>query len=152
MPVLTRKNRALIGIRGTTDEAESCMSTLSKLWRGTPSESSLLREIDALAHPLRGVDDLDALIASINVGQLLRQEHEHEGVCLIGFGTHHGTVIGGREWGAPMQRMEVPEARAGSYENAMMTPASVIPCSSFRRAMRWRRNTFAKFADTALSG
>jgi erythromycin esterase-like protein len=55
----------------------------------------------------------------VNVGQLVRQEHEHEGVCLIGFGTHHGTVIAGREWGAPMQRMEVPEARAGSYENAM---------------------------------
>jgi erythromycin esterase len=55
----------------------------------------------------------------VNVGQLVRQEHEHEGVCLIGFGTHHGTVIAGREWGAPMQRMEVPEARAGSCENAM---------------------------------
>src|SRR5687768_4785988 len=65
MPVLTRKNCALIGVCGTTDEAESCMSTLSKLWRGAPSESSLLREIDALAQPLRAVDDLDALTASI---------------------------------------------------------------------------------------
>jgi erythromycin esterase-like protein len=55
----------------------------------------------------------------VNVGQLVRQEHEHEGVCLIGFGTCRGSVIAGREWGAPMQRMEVPEARAGSYENAM---------------------------------
>jgi erythromycin esterase-like protein len=55
----------------------------------------------------------------VNVGQLVRQEHAHEGVCLVGFGTHRGSVIAGREWGAPMQRMEVPDARHGSYENAM---------------------------------
>ena len=55
----------------------------------------------------------------VNVGQLVRQEHERDGVVLVGFGTHRGSVIAGREWGAPMQRMEVPEARDGSYESAM---------------------------------
>ncbi|HWG35168.1 MAG TPA: erythromycin esterase family protein, partial [Gemmatimonadaceae bacterium] len=42
----------------------------------------------------------------VNVGQLVRQSHESEGVVLAGFATHHGTVIAGREWGAPMRRME----------------------------------------------
>ena len=55
----------------------------------------------------------------VNVGQLVRQAHEREGVFLVGFGTHRGTVIAGREWGAPMEKMRVPEAREGSYEAAM---------------------------------
>jgi erythromycin esterase-like protein len=55
----------------------------------------------------------------VNVGQLVRQAHEREGVFLVGFGTHRGTVIAGREWGAPMERMRVPDARDGSYEAAM---------------------------------
>jgi erythromycin esterase-like protein len=55
----------------------------------------------------------------VNVGQLVRQEHEREGVVLVGFGTHSGSVIAGNEWGAPMERMRVPEAREGSYEHAM---------------------------------
>lgn len=55
----------------------------------------------------------------VNVGQLVRQQHEKEGVWLIGFGTYKGSVIAGAEWGAPMQRMDVPEAREGTYESAM---------------------------------
>jgi erythromycin esterase len=55
----------------------------------------------------------------VNVGQLMRQAHEREGVFLVGFGTHRGTVIAGREWGAPMEKMRVPEAREGSYEAAI---------------------------------
>jgi erythromycin esterase len=55
----------------------------------------------------------------VNVGQLARQAHEKDGVWLIGFGTYKGGVIAAREWGAPMERMRIPEARAGSYEAAM---------------------------------
>ena len=55
----------------------------------------------------------------VNVGQLVRQSHESEGVLLAGFATHHGTVIAGREWGAPMRRMQVPNARVGSVEDLM---------------------------------
>jgi erythromycin esterase-like protein len=60
----------------------------------------------------------------VNVGQLVRQAHgesptDREGVALVGFGTHHGTVIAAEEWGAPMQRMRVPEARAGSWEDTL---------------------------------
>jgi erythromycin esterase-like protein len=55
----------------------------------------------------------------VNVGQLVRQKHDQDGVVLVGFGTYKGNVIAGREWGAPMERMRVPEARGGSYEAAM---------------------------------
>jgi erythromycin esterase-like protein len=55
----------------------------------------------------------------VNVGQLVRQGHGDEGVVLTGFGTHHGTVIAAGEWGLPMQRMRVPEAQAGSYEDVL---------------------------------
>ncbi len=54
-----------------------------------------------------------------NVGQLVRQEHEAEGVVLVGFGSHEGTVIAGRAWDAPMEEMPVPPARAGSWEHAL---------------------------------
>ena len=55
----------------------------------------------------------------VNVGQLVRQGHEREGVLIVGFGTHRGTVIAGDEWGAPMARMRVPAARAGSLEDLL---------------------------------
>ncbi|HZI40885.1 MAG TPA: erythromycin esterase family protein [Gemmatimonadaceae bacterium] len=55
----------------------------------------------------------------VNVGQLVRQAHDDEGVVLVGFGSHHGTVIAGEEWGAPMERMRVPDARRGSWEDVM---------------------------------
>jgi erythromycin esterase len=54
-----------------------------------------------------------------NVGQLVRQAHDADDVVLVGFGAHRGTVIAGAEWGAPMRRMRVPNARAGSFEDAL---------------------------------
>jgi erythromycin esterase-like protein len=55
----------------------------------------------------------------VNVGQLLRENHPKEHVYAIGFGTHSGTVIAGREWGAPAQSMTVPAAQSGSWEDLM---------------------------------
>ena len=55
----------------------------------------------------------------VNVGQLVREAHGDEGVILVGFGTHRGTVVAGDEWGAPMQRMRVPKAREGSWEDML---------------------------------
>jgi erythromycin esterase-like protein len=52
----------------------------------------------------------------VNVGQLVREQHTREGVQLVGFSSHRGTVIAGGEWGAPMQMMRVPPARDGSWE------------------------------------
>src|SRR5205823_4184516 len=55
----------------------------------------------------------------VNVGQLARQTYEDEGVVLVGLGTHRGTVIAAEEWGAPMERLRVPPARASSVEALM---------------------------------
>lgn len=55
----------------------------------------------------------------VNVGQLVREASADEGVLLVGFGTHRGTVIAADEWGAPMERMRVPAARGASFEEAM---------------------------------
>ena len=54
----------------------------------------------------------------VNVGQLVRQAHDADDVVIVGFGTHRGTVIAGAEWGAPMQRMRVPNAKMDSVEDA----------------------------------
>src|SRR5262249_3699178 len=54
-----------------------------------------------------------------NVGQLVRQRHEHDGVVLVGFSSYRGTVIAGEEWGAPMTRMLVPPGQTGSYEDVL---------------------------------
>ncbi len=55
----------------------------------------------------------------VNVGQLVRERRGEEDVVLVGFGSHRGSVIAGAEWGAPMQRMPVPPAREGSWEDVL---------------------------------
>jgi erythromycin esterase-like protein len=53
----------------------------------------------------------------LNLGQLAREQLRNAGVMLVGFGSHHGTVIAGKSWGVPMERMSVPAGRAGSWED-----------------------------------
>ena len=55
----------------------------------------------------------------VNIGQLVREGHAGDGVVLVGFGSHRGTVIAGEEWEAPMQRMPVPPGRPGSWEDVL---------------------------------
>lgn len=55
----------------------------------------------------------------VNVGQLVREQHEVQDVVLVGFGSHRGSVIAGDEWDAPMERMRVPHARSGSWEDVL---------------------------------
>jgi erythromycin esterase-like protein len=52
----------------------------------------------------------------VNVGQLARERHGRDDVVAVGFGGYRGGVIAATRWGAPMQRMPVPEAREGSLE------------------------------------
>lgn len=52
----------------------------------------------------------------VNVGQLVREQHHQEGVVLVGFGSYEGSVIAGSNWGAPMQKMKVPQGMEGSIE------------------------------------
>jgi hypothetical protein len=39
----------------------------------------------------------------VNVGQLVRERHGAEGVVLVGFGSHRGSVIAGWQWEAPTE-------------------------------------------------
>ncbi len=51
-----------------------------------------------------------------NIGELARMRYNDMGVVLIGFGSFKGTVVAGRSWGAPMQRMNMPQAAKDSWE------------------------------------
>ncbi|HLJ56354.1 MAG TPA: erythromycin esterase family protein [Chthonomonadaceae bacterium] len=55
----------------------------------------------------------------VNVGQLVREARAPGEWFVVGFGSYRGSVIAGRQWGAPMERMPVPEARAGSWEDLL---------------------------------
>ncbi|MEZ7506871.1 erythromycin esterase family protein [Flavobacterium sp. Arc2] len=53
---------------------------------------------------------------TVNVGQIINEEHKPEEVFSVGFGSYQGTVIAGREWGDVMQVMKIPEAVKHSWE------------------------------------
>lgn len=55
----------------------------------------------------------------INVGQLVRERHGAQNVFIVGFGSHHGSVVASRAWGDQMERMTVPPAGSGSWEALM---------------------------------
>jgi erythromycin esterase-like protein len=55
----------------------------------------------------------------VNVGQLVRERQGDGGVVLVGLGAHRGSVIAGREWAAPIERLTVPPGRAGSWEDVL---------------------------------
>lgn len=55
----------------------------------------------------------------VNVGQLLREASGPEHVFIVGFGTHHGTVIASTEWGVDFERMNIPPAASGSWEDLL---------------------------------
>jgi erythromycin esterase-like protein len=55
----------------------------------------------------------------VNVGQLVRERHAREGVFLVGFGSHRGSVIAAKDWEAPTEKMIVPPAREGSWEGIL---------------------------------
>jgi len=70
----------------------------------------------------------------VNVGQLVRERHGEDGVVLVGFGTHSGSVVAADAWGDPAQVTTVPELRReGAASRHCCTTASrhPRPCSSF---------------------
>ncbi|PWA04970.1 protein-L-isoaspartate O-methyltransferase [Flavobacterium psychrotolerans] len=54
----------------------------------------------------------------INVGQLLREQYQIDGVVTVGFGSYKGSVVAGRSWGEAMRKITVPEAEEGSWEHS----------------------------------
>jgi len=54
-----------------------------------------------------------------NIGELVREKYKKEDVFLVGFGSYEGTVIAGRNWGAQMKVVDVPEAKDGTWEHLL---------------------------------
>jgi len=54
-----------------------------------------------------------------NLGQLVREQHGTNDSVLVGFGSYRGSVVAGRAWDAPMERMPVPEAQSNSWEDVL---------------------------------
>lgn len=54
-----------------------------------------------------------------NIGELAREEVGWSDTALVGFSSHRGSVIAGRAWGAPMERMRVPPGREGTLEHVL---------------------------------
>ncbi len=55
----------------------------------------------------------------VNIGQLTREKKGIHNTVLIGFSTYGGTVIAARGWGERMERMSVPSAIDGSWDNLL---------------------------------
>ena len=94
------------------------METLERLMRHRGAESKVIVwEHNTHIGDARFTDMADD--GMVNVGQLVREQHDAHDVVLVGFATHRGTVIAGDEWEAPMERMRVPAARPGSWEDVL---------------------------------
>lgn len=63
-----------------------------------------------------------ARVGMVNLGQIARERHASAGVVLVGFGSQRGSVIAADAWGAPLQIMDVPQARTGSWEELLHRP------------------------------
>lgn len=55
----------------------------------------------------------------VTIGQLLRERHGLDKVCLIGFATRGGTVLASRSWGATETVYPLPTAESGSHEDLL---------------------------------
>jgi erythromycin esterase len=64
----------------------------------------------------------------INIGQLAREQRSVGDVYTVGFGSHRGNVVAGDSWGADSRTMDVPAARADSYEDVFhrATPTNTL--------------------------
>ena len=60
-----------------------------------------------------------AAAGMVNVGQLARERFGERECVLVGFGSHSGTVVAGRRWGADVETMPLPGARDDSWEGLM---------------------------------
>jgi erythromycin esterase len=91
------------------------METLERLLRfHGPSSKAIIWEHNTHIGDARATDM--ARSGMVNTGQLTRDHYGEDEVYLTGFASYQGEVIAGSAWGAPMQEMEMPEAREGSIE------------------------------------
>lgn len=91
------------------------METLDRLllFHGSSSKG-IIWEHNTHIGDARATDMKEA--GMVNIGELARKAYDEDDVFLIGFGSYKGSVIAGSQWGAPMEVMDVPQAREGSIE------------------------------------
>jgi erythromycin esterase-like protein len=91
----------------------------------------------------RATDMAEAGMTSL--GQLARERHADEGVVLVGFAGHRGSVVAGRAWGAPAERLPMPPGRDGSVEDllhrALRDEESVLVFPQTYDQPRWLRTS-----------
>jgi erythromycin esterase-like protein len=75
----------------------------------------------------------------VNVGQLLRERHAAEGVSLVGFASHRGSVLAAESWGQPERVFRMPAARQGSHEDVLhrVLAESALLLFSSDRSLPW---------------
>jgi erythromycin esterase-like protein/predicted phosphoribosyltransferase len=79
----------------------------------------------------------------LNVGQLVREQHNGEAV-LVGLTTHHGTVTAASAWDGPAERKRVRSALTDSYE------ALFHAARPARFLLTWRDDVAAHLRDPRL--
>lgn len=79
-----------------------------------PDAKAIVWEHNTHVGDSRATDMIDE--GMYNIGELVRTKYGAKETFLVGFGTYKGRVIAGNGWGAPMQDVEVPEAKEASWE------------------------------------
>jgi erythromycin esterase-like protein len=69
----------------------------------------------------------------VNVGQLLREQHDPDHVFIIDFGTYEGTVIAADAWGDPYEAKTVPPARKEALNKSCIRQVAMISGSALQR-------------------
>lgn len=88
-----------------------------------PGTKAIVWEHNTHVGDARYTDMADA--GMTNMGQLARERYGEGAVFILGFGCYEGSVVAGRRWGAPMERMNVPQAKEGSWEHTLHTAQPV---------------------------
>jgi erythromycin esterase-like protein len=85
--------------------------------RRGPGSKGLVWEHNSHIGDARATDMATAGL--VTVGQLVRERHGDEGVSLVGFAAHRGSVLAASGWGRPERVFPVPLARAHSHEDLL---------------------------------
>ncbi len=85
--------------------------------RAGPRSRGLVWEHNTHVGDARATDMSSAGL--VNVGQLVRERHAADGVALVGFAAHRGSVVAADAWGTPERVFPVPDAVEGSHEDLL---------------------------------
>lgn len=82
-----------------------------------PGSKAIVWEHNTHVGDARATDMADE--GMVNLGQLVRERLGMDKVFAVGFGTRGGTVIAARDWGGTVEKMRVPDAVPGSWEDLL---------------------------------